>query len=179
MRFGPRLTRGRRRTVGLAVLAGVLVVIAGSAARASGAGSTAPSTSSAAAGYPMAEADQPWAYQRFLASSQADMDRLNQMGVDLGESLDKNPDGTMWAYAVVTAAQRDYLAKLGFRPGSIVQTSLDAAKAQAEMAATSRKELRALHLAKSKARRMLSSAGETLKITRADYYQSSSGTWLS
>ena len=29
----------------------------------------------------------------------------------------------MWAYAVVTAAQRDYLAKLGFRPGSIVQTS--------------------------------------------------------
>ena len=80
------------------------------------------------------------------------MDRLNQMGVDLGESLDKNPDGSMWAYAVVTAAQRDYLAKLGFRPGSIVQTSLDAAKAQAEMAATSRKEMRALHLAKSKTR---------------------------
>ena len=81
------------------------------------------------------------------------MDRLlNQMGVDLGESLDKNPDGTMWAYAVVTAAQRDYLAKLGFRPGSIVQTSADAEKAQAEMAATARKEMRALRLAKSKAR---------------------------
>ena len=163
------------------VLAGVLVVTAGSFARASGAGGTAVSTPSAAAGYPMAEADQSWAYQRFLVSSQADMDRLNQMGVDLGESLDKNPDGTMWAYAVVTAAQRDYLAKLGFRPGSIVQTSLDAAKAQAEMAATSRKEMRALRLAKSRTR---SAAGggrrhETLKITRADYYQSSSGTWLS
>ena len=117
MRFGPRLTTGRRQAFGLAVLAGVLVVIAGSAARASGAGGTAVSTASATAGYPMAEADQSWAYQRFLVSSQADMDRLNQMGVDLGESLDKNPDGTMWAYAVVTAAQRDYLARLGFRPG--------------------------------------------------------------
>ena len=81
------------------------------------------------------------------------MDRLNQMGVDLGEALDKNPDGTMWAYAVVTAAQRDYLAKLGFRPGTIVQTSPTPPKAQAEMAAP-RKEMRALHLAKSKARRM-------------------------
>src|SRR5215212_4365588 len=158
MRVSRGLRRERRRAVGLAALAGALVVLAGSFASASGAGATsAVSTPFATAGYPQAEADLSWAYQRFLVSSQADMDRLNQMGVDLGESLDKNSDGTMWAYAVVTAAQRDYLAKLGFRPGSIVQTSLDAAKAQAEMAATSRKEMRALHLAKSKARRMLSS----------------------
>ena len=168
---------------GWLVLAGVLVVTAGSFARASGAGGTAVSTPSAAAGYPMAEADQPWAYQRFLVSSQADMDRLNQMGVDLGESLDKNPDGTMWAYAVVTAAQRDYLAKLGFRPGSIVQTSADAEKAQAEMARDvaqwrcARSDLaksqhaRVARSGRSRARRSRSRAPTT---TRA-----SSGTWLS
>jgi hypothetical protein len=165
----------------LAVLAVLLILTAGSFARASGAGGvTAASTQAAAAGYPIAEADQPWAYQRFLVSSQEDMSRLNQLGVDLGESLDKNSDGTMWAYAVVTAAQRNYLAKLGFRPGSIVQTSMDAEKAKAEMAATSRGEMRALHLAKSRGTRVKHAlAGETLKITRADYYQSLSGTWLS
>ena len=47
MRLSPGLTRGRRRAVGLAVLAGVLVVTAGSFARASGAGGTAVSTPSA------------------------------------------------------------------------------------------------------------------------------------
>ena len=71
----------------------------------------------------MAEADQSWDYQRFLVSTQADINRLNQLGVDLGEALDKNPDGTMWAYAVVTAPQRDYLAKLGYRPGTISRPS--------------------------------------------------------
>ena len=133
----------------------------------------------------MTEADQSWAYQRFLVSSQADMDRLNQMGVDLGESLDKNSDGTMWAYAVVTASQRDYLARLGFRPGSIVQTSADAAKAQAEMADTAQMEHQALRIAKTghapkiAKRAATALAAETIKVTRADYYQSSSGTWLS
>src|SRR5580765_537497 len=163
MRFSARLTRGTRRAVVLAFLIGVLVLTTGAFARASGAGGTRVATPSASVGYPMAEADQAWAYQRFLVSSQADMSRLNQMGVDLGESLDKNPDGTMWAYAVVTATQRDYLARLGFRPGSIVQTSVDAANAQAEMAATSRKEMRALRLAKSKTRALQkTAAGETL-----------------
>src|SRR5262249_10357759 len=159
--------------------------IAGTFARASGAGGTAVSTVSAAAGYPIAEADQSWAYQRFLVSGQADMDRLNQLGVDLGEALDKNPDGTMWAYAVVTPGQRDYLARLGFRPGSIVQTEADAAKAQGEMAATARMEQIAMRLAKTG--KPLAKAGtlrrtaatETIKVTRADYYQSASGTWLS
>ena len=182
MRFSPGLTRGRGRAVVLAVLAGLLILAAGSFARASGAGGgvTAAGLQAAAAGYPIAEADQPWAYQRFLVSGQADLDRLNQLGVDLGESLDKNRDGTIWAYAVVTAAQRNYLAKLGFRPGSIVQTSLDAEKAQAEMAATARGEMRALRLAKSPGTRLKQAyGGETLKITRADYYQSLSGTWLS
>ena len=41
MRLSPGLTRGRRRALGLAVLAGLLVVTAGSFARASGAGGTA------------------------------------------------------------------------------------------------------------------------------------------
>ena len=184
MPFSPRLTRGRGRALGLVVLAGVLVVIAGSLARASGAGGIAAvSTPSAAVGYPIAEADQPWAYQRFLVSGQADMGRLNQMGVDLGESLDKNPDGTMWAYAVVTAAQRDYLAKLGFRPGSIVQTSADAEQARAEMAQRCAWSMRAIRAGEDRPRRRALkrpfAATETIKITRADYYQSLSGTWLS
>ena len=145
----PGLTRGRGRGIALVVLAGVLVITAGSLARASGAGGvTAVSTQSAAAGYPIAEADQPWAYQRFLVSGQSDMSRLNQLGVDLGESLDKNKDGTMWAYAVVTAAQREYLAKLGFRPGSIVQTSADAEKARLEMTQRMRMEHAAIRAAK-------------------------------
>ena len=181
MRFSP-LPTGRGRTIGLAVWPASSSSLAGSFARASGAGGTAVGTPSAAAGYPMAEADQPWAYQRFLVSGQADMSRLNQMGVDLGESLDKNPDGTMWAYAVVTAAQRDYLAKLGFRPGSIVQTSLDAEEgagrdgghvAQGDARAAPGEEPAGGAPLKHRA------AGETLKITRADYYQSLSGTWLS
>src|SRR6476469_10518086 len=111
-----------RRAAVLALATGALIVVATSFAGASAASGPAAGLPSAAVGYPIAEAGLPWAYQRFLVSSQADMDRLNQMGVDLGESLDKNPDGSMWAYAVVTAAQRDYLDKLGFRPGSIVQT---------------------------------------------------------
>ena len=168
-----------RRAAVLALATGALIVVATSFAGASAASGPATGLASAAAGYPQAEADQAWAYQRFLVSSQADMDRLNQMGVDLGESLDKNPDGSMWAYAVVTAAQRDYLAQLGFRPGSIVQTSADAERARLEMANTSRREMRALHLAKSNIRVRNALAGETLKITRADYYQSRSGTWLS
>ena len=179
MRLNLRTTAARRRALTMAIACIVLLVVAGSLARASGAGSTAVSTPAAAHGYPLAEAGQPWAYQRFLVSGQADMDQLDQMGVDLGESLDKNKDGTMWAYAVVTAAQRNYLAKLGFRPGSIVQTSLDAEKARAEMADTSHREMRALRLAKSHIRVKHAFAGETLKITRADYYQSLSGTWLS
>src|SRR5262249_22026907 len=154
---------------------------AASFAGASGAqGSAGLSVAQAAAGYPQKDADQAWVYQRFLVSSQADMDRLNQLGVDLGESLDKNTDGTMWAYAVVTAAQRDYLAKLGFRPGSIVQTSADAAEAQAQMGVTARSDARTLKLAKSAGMKVKHAfAGETLKITRADYYQSLSGAWLS
>ena len=183
MRFSPRLTRGRGRAVGLVVLAGVLVVTAGSLARASGAGGiAAASKPSAAVGYPIAEADRPWAYQRFLVSGEADMSRLNQMGVDLGESLDKNKDGTMWAYAVVTAAQRDYLARLGFRPGSIVQTSADAERARAEMTQRMRMEhaaVRAAKLGRGVATKRPFAATETIKITRADYYQSLSGTWLS
>ena len=182
----PGSTGGSRRAIGLAVLVGVLVVTAGLLARASGAGGTAVSKPSAVDGYPLAEADQPWAYQRFLVSSQEDMSRLNSMGVDLGESLDKNPDGTMWAYAVVTAAQRDYLSKLGFRPGNVVQTEADAARAQAEMALRARMEQTAIRVAKTgksrakSGKRAFSAAGtETLKVTRADYYQSASGTWLS
>lgn len=169
----------------LAILAGVLVVIAGSFARASGAGGTAVSTPTVISGYPMSEADQSWSYQRFLVSSQADMDRLNRMGVDLGEALDKNSDGTMWAYAVVTPAQRTYLARLGYRPGNIIQTEADAAKAQAEMGDTAQREHAALRLAKTgRAAKISKRAGsaqatETIKVTRADYYQSSSGTWLS
>src|SRR4051794_28884964 len=179
MRFG--LPSGRGRTIALIVMAGVLVVLAGSLARASGAGGNAV-VSAPSVGYPIAEAGQPWAYQRFLVSDQADMSRLNQMGVDLGESLDKNKDGTMWAYAVVTAAQRSYLAKLGFRPGSIVQTSADAEQARAEMAQRMRMEhaaRRAAKLGRGVATKSPSAATETIKITRADYYQSLSGTWLS
>jgi hypothetical protein len=170
----------------LAVLAGILVVTAGSLARASGAGGTAPAAAPAALnGYPQSEADQKWAYQRFLVSNQGDMDLLNRMGVDLGESLDKNADGTMWAYAVVTPAQRNYLARLGYRPGTIIQTEADAESAQAEMANTAHMQLQAMHLAKTgrmaKVSKRASSAlaAETIKVTRADYYQSSSGTWLS
>src|SRR3954466_8341698 len=110
----------RRRGVGLVVLAGVLIVIAGSLARASGADDQPASTLAAIENYPQEEADQPWSYQRFHVSDTADIDLLNRMGVDLGEALDKNPDGTMWAYAVVSAAQRDYLASLGYEPGSII-----------------------------------------------------------
>src|SRR3954469_13110125 len=177
-KFGRRRTRAV--TLGVAVVA--LLAAAASFAGASGAQGSGVAAVAAGApgGYPQKEADQAWAYQRFLVSDQADMDRLNQMGVDLGESLDKNADGTMWAYAVVTATQRDYLADLGFRPGSIVQTSADAEKARAEMAATSRSDMRTLRLARSKGMRGKHAfSGETLKITRADYYQSLSGTWLS
>src|SRR6185312_16935619 len=94
---------------------------------------------------------------------------------------DRNKDGSMWAYAVVTAAQREYLAKLGFRPGSIVQTSADAARAQAEMAATGRMERAAQRAAKTGRRAVKRglAATETIKVTRADYYQSLAGTWLS
>src|SRR5690242_15002602 len=179
MRLNLRITP--RGAVAFVVACTVLLVVAGLFARASGAGSVPANAPAATHGYPQAEADQAWAYQRFLVSDQADMDRLNQMGVDLGESLDKNKDGSMWAYAVVTAAQRDYLAKLGFRPGSIVQTSADAAKAQAEMAATGRMERAAQRAAKTGRRAVKRglAATETIKVTRADYYQSLAGTWLS
>jgi hypothetical protein len=174
-----RITAARLGVAGMALACVVLIVVAGSFARASGAGGVnALATTN---GYPMAEADQPWAYQRFLVSSQAGMDLLNLMGVDLGEQLEKNKDGTMWAYAVVTAAQRDYLAKRGYKPGSIVQTSADAAKVQAQMGATARMEKAAQRAAKTgrgMTKRALANA-ETIKVTRADYYQSSSGTWLS
>src|SRR5690349_495925 len=181
MDFRRTIRRRRTRVVVLGMAIGALLVAAGSFAGASGAtGGVAAVAAGAPGGYPQKDADQAWTYQRFLVSGQADMDRLNQMGVDLGESLDKNADGTMWAYAVVTAAQRDYLAKLGFRPGSIVQTSLDAEKAQAEMAATARSDARTLRLAKARGLKVKHAfAGETLKVTRADYYQSLSGTWLS
>ena len=178
MRSNRRVTATRRSVAGLALACAVLLVVAGLLAHASGAGRVTVTTPAAAAGYPQADADQPWAYQRFLVSSQADMDLLNQMGVDLGESLDKNKDGTVWAYAVVTAAQRDFLAKRGFRPGSIVQTSADAAKVQAQMGATARMERAAQRAAKT-GRRPAKSAlatSETIKVTRADYYQSASGT---
>src|SRR5262249_13800876 len=122
--------------------------------------------------------------QRFLAPSRDSLDLLNRMGVDLGESLDRNADGSIWIPAVVTAAQRDYLAGLGFRPGDVIQTEQDAENAQAEMAATGHREVLAQRAAKpgkpaKRSARSTLAASETLKVTRADYYQSSSGTWLS
>src|SRR5262249_30351014 len=132
------------RAVALGVALGAVMLVVGSFPFASGASvGPADSVLAAVTGYPHKEADQMWYYQRFLVSGQADMDRLVQMGVDLGESLDKNADGTMWAYAVVTAAQRDYLDRLGFRPGNVIQTEADAVRAQAEMAHTARMEQRA------------------------------------
>ena len=112
------------------------------------------------------------------------MDRLNQMGVDLGEALDKNPDGTMWAYAVVTAAQRDYLAKLGFRPGydhpdrgRRREGAGRDGRHRAHGACTRCASRRPDAPRRLEARR--AAGHETIKVTRADYYQSSSGTWLS
>jgi len=55
--------------VGLVLACAVLIVVAGSFARASGAGGV--NTLAATHGYPMAEADQAWAYHRFLISGQA------------------------------------------------------------------------------------------------------------
>ena len=183
MRLIHGLTREKRRAVGLAALAGVVAVTAGSFARASGAGGTTADRPSATDAYPMAEADQPWVYQRFLVSSQADIDRLNRMGVDLGESLDKNSDGTIWVNAVVTDAQRDYLATLGFRPGSIIQTKPTRRRRRPRWPIprewSSRRCASRRPAARQGREARRHAAAETIKVTRADYYQSSSGTWLS
>jgi hypothetical protein len=172
------------RAVAFGVALGAALLVATSFPFSSGA--------SGVAGYPQSEADQAWSYQEFLASGQDSLDLLNRMGVDLGESIQKNPDGTIWVTAVVTNRQRNYLARHGFKPGTVIQTERDAENTQAEMAATGHSELlaqraaKAGHLPASSANLLpslgaqdTSSATETIKVTRADYYQSSSGTWLS
>src|SRR4051794_26491855 len=73
MRSTRSATRGCRRAAVLALATGVLVVVATSFAGASAASGPATRQASATAGYPTADAGQPWAYQRFLASSQADV----------------------------------------------------------------------------------------------------------
>src|SRR4051812_26275078 len=76
--------RRRARVATLGFVPGALLIAAASFAGASGATGAQNSVAAIAAGapngYPQTEADQAWAYQRFLVSGQADMDRLNQMG---------------------------------------------------------------------------------------------------
>jgi hypothetical protein len=172
-----RLGSRRRaiRAVAFCIALGAALVAAGSFPA-----SGATNIAAAIASYPQSEADQMWYFQEFLASDQDSLQLLNRMGVDLGESIERNKDGTIWTTAVVTAAQRSYLAGLGFKPGSVIQTEADAESAQAEMAATAHNELLAQRAAKTgHGKRHTLAGGETVKVTRADYYQSSSGTWLS
>lgn len=174
----------RRKVVRAATLVVAMTAVllaAGSFASASGTGG-ANNAVAVITGYPQSEADQSWSYQRFLASSEGSLEMLNLMGVDLGESIERNPDGTIWANAVVTADQRDYLAAHGYEPGDVIQTEADAEQAQAEMAATAHNEALAMSTAKNGAhafKRTAAANAETIKVTRADYYQSRSGTWLS
>ena len=63
-----------------------------------------------------------------------------------------------------------------------MQTSADAEKARLEMTQRMRMEhaaIRAAKLGRGVATKRPLAATETIKITRADYYQSLSGTWLS
>jgi hypothetical protein len=88
----------RRRVVRAAAfgvaLAAALVVVT-SFPFASGASVGGHSVAATIAGYPQGEANQMWSYQQFLAPDQDSLDLLNRMGVDLGESIERNPDGTM------------------------------------------------------------------------------------
>ena len=180
----PGLMRGRGRALGLVVLAGVLVVVAGSLARASGAGGiTAVSKPSVAVGYPQAEADQPWAYQRFLVSGQADMSRLNQMGVDLGESLDKNDGrddvGVRRRHRRAARLPRQARLPAGLDRADLRRRRESAGRDDASGCAWSTPRSAPRRSARGVATKRPFAATETIKITRADYYQSLSGTWLS
>src|SRR3954463_12609863 len=122
-------SRRRVRAVAFGVALGAVLLVVGFVPFASGASVDTTNVVAAIAGYPQNEADQMWYFQDFLASDENSLDLLNRMGVDLGESIERNPNGTIGVTAVVTAAQRDYLAGLGFKPGGVIQTESDAESA--------------------------------------------------
>src|SRR5262245_15444007 len=102
--------RRRVRAVALGVTLVALLVAAASFAGASGAQSGAQvSASDEIAGYPAPDPDAPWAWQRFLAQTPDDVERLGRLGVDVNEGTAKNPDGSAWLSVLVTDEQRQYL----------------------------------------------------------------------
>src|SRR3954451_14233925 len=174
------LRRRRTRFVTLGVTIGVLLLTAAAFAGASGAKSGGSAAASATpAGYPAAKPDQPWAWQKFLAQGTDAVETLGSLGIDVTEGTTKNPDGSAWISVLVTPEQRDYLEALGYRAGDVVETQAQAEAAQAEMVKVG--------IATMKSRRSVGKAvphkrgfaTETLKVTRADYFQSYSGTWVS
>ena len=95
-RFSRRRTA---RAVALGVTVGALLVVAGSFAGASGAGgasarSLAASSAAFAHGYPASTPDDNWAWQKFHAQSEADVNQLTSLGIDVTEGTAKNADGS-------------------------------------------------------------------------------------
>src|SRR4051812_1211182 len=183
MEFSRRLRRRRTRIVTVGLAMGVLLLAAGAFAGASGAKSGASASAPAApAGYPAAKPDQHWAWQKFLAQNTDAVETLASLGIDVTEGTTKNPDGSAWIMVLVTPEQRAYLEALGYRAGDVVQTEADAENAQAEMikvGIATMKSQRGVRGARRATPHKRGFASEIVKVTRADYFQSYSGTWVS
>jgi hypothetical protein len=119
---------------------------------------------------------------RFLARNDVAVRLASTFGVDVTEGTVKNADGTVWLDAVVTPKQRAFLVKAGFKPGQVLTTPADVRARRAEIAAAKAAEARALRNAlNGKPRQNLDTPGnpDVVKVIRADWFQSYSGTWLS
>ena len=178
--------RRSARSVHVAIAAaavGALVLAAG-ASGARWTGAAAPAA--ADAGYP-SRGNQLTAVMRFLIKEDQ-IPIAHQLGIDVNEGTTKNPDGTIWITTDVTPEQRDYLAALGFQPGQVIATPQDWLDRLAERSEAVAAEQAARKAAKTgKPARIAKRGGslkallvtDSLKVTRADFFQSYSGTWLS
>jgi hypothetical protein len=178
--------RRSSRSVHVAIAAaavGALVLAAG-ASGARWTGAAAPAA--ADAGYP-ARGNQLTTVMRFLIKEDQ-IPIAHQLGIDVNEGTTKNPDGTIWITTDVTPAQREYLAALGFQPGQVIATPQDWLDRLAERSEAVAAEQAARKAAKTGRPARIAKRGgslkallvtDSLKVTRADFFQSYSGTWLS
>jgi hypothetical protein len=173
--------RGVRLTSAVLAVAIAAVVFGGRAAADPG-DRIAATLLGARAPYP-SRGNQQTTLMRFLATSDGMVRLASTLGIDVTEGTTKNADGTVWLSTDVTPQQKAYLVQLGFKPGAVISTPADWRARLAERSRTVRAQnaaLRAAHTGRPVADGLKATrVTDIVKVIRADWFQSYSGTWLS
>jgi len=130
-----------------------------------------------------AHADGATTLTRFQLPSAADVDKLNDMGVDLTENVIPGPNGSVYADAVVDASEKAQLQALGYQPTMTLfdeQMAQDNAAARNQALQQEKDAFANLAAGKAVDKAQGSSiAADTVQASRADYFENYAGRFVS